>query len=147
METYGGATRWRDDYGRMPRRILVALTTLLGLADLAGGIPLALRPDGSALGMSTAWLRGAFPDFLVPGLLLTAMGALCLLAALAIARRWRVDWALGVMAGGGMVIWIVVQYAIVRMYHPLQIVIALWGLLVLAMSIPMVPALRSVRAP
>lgn len=142
---------------RFAESTLIAILVLEGVLALAGGVMLVAAPSGRSLGMPTAWLEATpFSSFLVPGLLLaTALGLLPLFAAVALwrpratPRLQRVERALGmdtawlatVAAGAAMMIWIVTQIAMVRMFHPMQAFIFALGALVVASSL-----LPSVRA-
>lgn len=73
----------------MTRWALIILHAVLGLAAVGAGQAFVRDPSGTALGMSTQWLRRSpFRDFRVPGLFLTlAIGGTNLLSALLLWRR------------------------------------------------------------
>lgn len=112
----------------MKRLLLLIILALEGLGGILGGILLAIAPDGHLMQIPVGMMHGAFPDFFVPGLILTGMGLLTSLAFLAVLRRQRTDWLLAGMALVGFVIWFAVEIAILREVHWLHIV---WGIPVL----------------
>lgn len=105
--------------------------TVIGAAGLAGGIMLAIRPDGSLLGMDTTLIsRTSFGDWRVPGILLAVfVGGGWLTAAVAEFRRARVATALSVTAGVGLVVFEVVEFSLIGWYW-LEGVMAAAGLVV-----------------
>jgi hypothetical protein len=94
------------------------LLVFWGLGAIGGGVFLAKAPDGSAIGFELDLLDGTpFPDFLLPGIILTALG----LAAVGLAgvlgraiRRQRMEpwlrWLL-LLTAVGIVCWIVGEIA------------------------------------
>jgi hypothetical protein len=105
-------------------RIAVGLLVWLGLGALAGGVALVAKPDGSVMHMPLSWLAGSpFPDFFVPGLILGGLfGVGSFVVAIMGLRRWRVAPFLAFAIGCGMMIWIVVELAIIQgisVLHPL----------------------------
>jgi hypothetical protein len=105
-------------------RIAAGLLVWLGIGALAGGAALVAAPDGSVMQMPLSWLAGSpFADFFVPGLIL---GGLFGIGSLAVAvlglRHLRVAPFLAFAIGVGMMIWIVVELAIIKgvsILHPL----------------------------
>lgn len=105
----------------MTRWLLVVALTLWGLGALGGGVGMAGSPDGSAIGFDPAMLDGTpFGDFLLPGLLLLALGLASLVAAGVLVRtrrrrapardtRW-IAWGL-VLLAVGINAWIVGEIA------------------------------------
>lgn len=129
--------------GRMRARQLwriIVLTVLgyEGLGALVGGILLVTRPDGSLMKMPVEIMHGTFTDFLIPGTILTALGALNLVAFVAVWRRRSYDWIASGLALGGMAIWFFVEILILRELHWLH---AMWGLPVIAGLIAAAPLL------
>lgn len=111
------------------RRALEALLSFVGVLALWGGAALALGPDGRFLQMPLSWLdRTPFADYTIPGYLLFGLGVLHAAALFALWRRTRGDWLVAGVAGGGIVVWIVAQLALTRMYFWLQPVMVLFGL-------------------
>jgi hypothetical protein len=121
-----------------PGIIAIVVLAILGLGALAGGIALAMRPDGSAMGFSTALLAGSpFADFLVPGLILGGLfGIGSLVVAIAGLRHAR--WAPFVpfAIGAGQMIWIVVELAIIHEFSFLHPTMFGLGLVIAAAAVP-----------
>ncbi len=121
--------------------ILLALLLIQGLGGLAGGLSLALKPDGSIMKMPLSYLDGSpFSDFLIPGLiLLLVLGVLPLVAAagLWLGRRWA--WYAAFAVGCALMIWILVEITIVP-FSWLQPAFGVVGVLIFALAV-----LKSVR--
>lgn len=121
--------------------VLLVLLIVQGVGGIAGGLSLALRPDGSIMRMPVSYLDGSpFPDYLVPGLiLLLVLGVLPLVVAAGIwlDRRWA--WYGAVTVGCGLMIWILVQMTIIP-FNWLQPAFGIVGVLIFAVAL-----LRSVR--
>ena len=142
---------------RVAEAALIGILAIEGVLALAGGVLLVAAPSGRLLQMPAVWLdRTPFSSYLVPGLLLAvALGLLPLFAAFALWRARsvpglrRVERALGMdtgwlasfAAGMGIMIWIVTQIAMVRLFHPMQLFIFALGAVVVALAL-----LPSVRA-
>jgi hypothetical protein len=121
------------------RIILLIVLAYEGLGSLAGGALLTARPDGSAMKMPASLMHGAFPDFLIPGIILFALGALNVVAFFLVLRKSRLDWLAAGLAMGGMAVWFFVEIVIIRELVWLH---AMWGLPVLlggAMALPLLP--------
>lgn len=95
------------------------------------------------MNIPVAGMHGAFPDFLVPGIILTGMGLLTSLAFFAVLLRRSIDWLLASMALGGFVIWFAVEIAILRELHWLHIV---WGVPVLIGLWAALPLIHGTKA-
>ncbi len=101
---------------------LLVAGVALGPAALFGGFLLASSPDGSAMQMPIHWLEGTpFPDYFVPGLILLVVfgiGSYVVVAAgfLHSAAAPHLGFALG----AGQLIWIGVQLAMIRTWHPVM---------------------------
>ncbi len=119
------------------QRILL-LTVLLyeGLGGLAGGILLTLEPDGRLMKMPVDLMHGIFPDFLLPGVILLALGVLNCFAFVSVLRRSPNDWILASLAMYGLLIWFYVEILILQEFHWLH---AMWGLPVLAGALAALP--------
>jgi Protein of unknown function (DUF998) len=105
---------------------------------LLGGTLLVASPDGSYMDMPVNIMRGAFCDFLIPGILLFGLGILNTLAFVAVFRRKSSDWFMAGLALGGLFIWFVVEIIILHELHWLH---AMWGLPVLlgwVVTIPLI---------
>lgn len=124
----------------LQRLLLLTILAYEGLGALAGGILLVAAPDGRLLDMPTAIMHGVFRDFLMPGVILTGLGALSAAAFYAVLRRHPSDWIMTALALGGFVIWFWVEIAVLLDIHWLHF---MWGLPVIAgviVAIPLVPA-------
>ncbi len=73
-------------------------------------------------------MHESFPDFLIPGLILTGMGVLTLAAFIAVFLRRSIDRFIAGLALFGFTIWFAVEIAILRQLHWLHII---WGVPVL----------------
>jgi 4-amino-4-deoxy-L-arabinose transferase-like glycosyltransferase len=80
------------------------------------------QPDGSALGIPVSWpATSPFPDYLAPGILLSALGLLYGFAAFLELRRASNAWFWAGMSGGAMIVWIIVQAAFMGYdRHPIE---------------------------
>ena len=105
--------------------ILLGLLVLQGIAGIFGGAALVLAPDGDLLRIPTSYLEGTpFSDFLVPGLLLlTLLGVFPLVVAVDLWRRRPWAWFGAFAVGCGLVIFELVEYAMIGP-DPQQLV---WG--------------------
>jgi hypothetical protein len=109
-----------------------------GLGALLGGSLLVAKPDGRSMDIPVSVLHGAFQDFLIPGVILFALGVLNVAAFFAVLRRSRTDWLAASLAIGGLAIWFFVEIAILRELHWLH---AMWGLPVIVGAVAAVPLL------
>ena len=123
-----GSSNADQGAARGPRRVrwaLVALLVLVAVNAVYGGI--GLMVDG--IGMPSDWLTGTpFDSWLLPGLALLATVAVpqAVVAGMVIAGHRRAALA-AVLAGAGLVAWIVVQVLVLRRHFFLQPVIAALG--------------------
>lgn len=123
------------------RIILLIVLGYEGIGGLLGGILLVASPDGRLMDMPVNIMHGVFSDFFIPGLILTGMGALTMVAFFAVLRRSRADWLLGGLAMGGYIIWFTVEIIILRELHWLHI---MWGVPVIVGFLLVLPmALRA----
>lgn len=120
----------------------VTLLAVLGYeaaGSLFGGSLLIAVPDGRLMDMPVDMMHGAFPDFLIPGIILLVLGVLNTLAFVAVLRRTRFDWFMACVALVGLVIWFWVELAILLNLHWLHL---MWGLPVFVggvVAIPLIP--------
>jgi hypothetical protein len=91
--------------------MLVAMEVFVALGAIPAGILLIADPSGSGIGARTEWLDDSpFPDFLIPGLFLVFFNGLFMLtAAAAHLRRLNVAGLLSVVAGLGLIAFVVVE--------------------------------------
>lgn len=106
---------------------LLGLLLLVGAAAVYGGVGLMT----SGLGMPVEWLdRLPVDSWTWPGVaLLLTVAAPQLAAAVVVWRRDPRAGAVGLVVGAGLVLWIVVQLALLQRYFFLQPVIAGVGVL------------------
>jgi membrane protease YdiL (CAAX protease family) len=142
--------RWRasdetDGYDRtrQPRWQRIILLCVLGYeaaGALLGGVLLVLAPDGRLMDMPVTLLNGIFRDYLFPGIILIGLGVLATVAFVTVLRRARNDWLLAGFALGSLVVWFIVEIAVIQELHWLH---AMWGLPVLTgclLTLPLVPS-------
>jgi hypothetical protein len=100
--------------------VAAALLLFNGIGALYGGWSLMAYPDGSNLQMPLEWLeRTPFSDFLIPGIIL--------FIAMLLFNHKKASWL--VMAQGVILMgWIVVQILLVQKYHPLQLILGVAGI-------------------
>jgi hypothetical protein len=126
------------------------------LTALPAGLSMINDPSGSTLDMETAWLRyGPFTNYFIPGLFLFFVNRVgSLLVALALWFRPRIGiltnltrwtheqwpWAAALTLGIILVLWILIQYSIMQMFSPLQLVVGGIGLAVAILDLS--PATR-----
>ena len=110
------------------RIMLLTIIAYEALGGLLGGILLVLEPGGSYMDMPVEIMNGAFPDFLIPGIILLGMGMLNAVAFFSVLRRTSNDWIMAGLAMGGFIIWFVVEIIILQELHWLHL---MWGLPVL----------------
>lgn len=97
---------------------LIALELFVAVNALTAGVALAVRPDGSALGLPLALLAGTpFRSFRVPGLLLAlAVGATAAAAAGALGLRARRAPELALVGAVVLAGWITAQAALIGFF-------------------------------
>src|SRR5581483_10150914 len=95
----------------MARRALLAVLAFEALGAFVGGPLLIAGPDGHFMKIPVTDLAGVFPDFLIPGVILTALGALNAAAFFVVLRRMPSAWLWAGLALGGFFIWFVVELA------------------------------------
>jgi hypothetical protein len=119
----------------------VTLLTVLGyegLGALVGGSLLIARPDGRYMDMPVGLMHGAFHDFLVPGIILFALGLLNIAAFIEVLRKSRTDWIAASLAIGGLMVWFLVEIVILRELHWLHV---MWGFPVILGAVVALPLL------
>lgn len=132
---------------RAARVALVVLETLMGLAAVGGGLDLVLT-NGRLMRMPAALLEGSpFGSYLVPGLVLLAVGILNLASAVAVLRRKR--WGVPASAVVGVVWmgWFIVQVAVVGLLDWQQPVYFAVGLLIIVLVAPSLVVRYKMRNP
>ena len=132
-------TTYKPAKRKWQRVTLLAVLGYEAAGSLFGGSLLVAAPDGRLMKMPVDMMHGAFPDFLIPGIILFALGGLNAAAFVAVLRRTRLDWFMAYLALGGLAIWFWVEIAILLDLHWLHLT---WGLPVLlggVVAIPLVP--------
>lgn len=126
--------------------ILLIILAYEGLGGLLGGVLLSIAPDGHLMNMPPEMMRGVFTDFLIPGLILTGMGALTTAAFFAVLFNARIGWLFALLSMGGYIIWFTTEILILGAIHWLHI---MWGVPVLIgflMALPMLPLKKARHA-
>jgi hypothetical protein len=128
-----GQSKWQ-------RLILLFVLGYEGAGALFGSSLLIAAPDGRLMDMPADIMHGTFSDFLIPGVILFALGILNTVAFFAVLRRTRFAWIMAATALVGMLIWFWIEIAILLQLHWLH---AMWGLPVVVgavAALPLVPA-------
>lgn len=108
---------------RPPRGLLAALCLVTGITAIAGGMLLVARPDGALIHMPTSALaHSPFSSFLVPGLLLLAVGIGNTAAGLLMLRDALRANESAFAAGAVLLGWIMTEMVMLRTIHPFQVV-------------------------
>jgi len=129
------------------KRLLNALGILeifIALGALPAGYLFIAAPDGSRMGMTTEALAGSpFTSFLIPGLALFIFNGLfnVVNGILCFRRYPHAPW-IGLMLGGGMLIWILVQVMVIGLNHFLQPAYFVFGLAEIIISILLIRKLK-----
>jgi hypothetical protein len=126
----------------MKRIVLLVIHALEGIGALLGGILLVATPDGSSMQLPLTVLHGVFPNFLIPGLALTMLGLLNIVAFFAVLRDSKIAWILSGMALIGLAIWFVVEIAVIRELHWLQFVMGVPVFVGIWAIFPLIPLPR-----
>lgn len=140
--------------------LLKAMLLLLGVSAVAPGINMLLDPTGKGIGFPEGSLSGSpFSNYFIPGILLTVFnGLLPLVAWFSLWRKPNVGWlqrinpfpkrhwawALALISGTGLMIWIAVQVLMVP-YFFLQPVLFSWGAIIVLLCFS--PGVRAYYTP
>lgn len=131
-----------DDFiglSKLQRIILLSVLAYEGIGGILGGVLLAASPDGGYMNMPVNMMRGLFPDFLIPGLILLGMGILTTVAFFTVLLKSKYDWLLSGLALVGFAVWFGVEIAILRELHWLHIVWGIPVLLGIKAALPLIP--------
>jgi len=117
---------------RPQRWPLASLCLAVAVTAIGGGVALAISPDGALLQAPRVLLAHTpFSTFLIPGLLLLfVVGGSSLRAALHVARDAPGANSTAVLAGGVLIIWIVVEMVLLRSVRWAQIAYLVVGSLI-----------------
>ncbi len=110
-------TLWNtsDRLAEQPRwahRALLGILAFEAAGAFIGGPALIAAPDGHLMQIPLQDLRGVFPDFLVPGLILTGLGLLNAVAFVVLLLKRPIAWLPVGLALFGFLIWFVVELSI-----------------------------------
>ena len=131
--------------------LLIALHLFIGVGALISGAMLFVAPDGHLMQWSTDQLSGTpFSNYLIPGIVLfTFLGLFPVFVGYGLLRRpswtwpdainpakrmhwaWTASWAAGVI----MLMWIAVETALLGLISFLQPAIAIYGALVISLTL------------
>jgi menaquinone-dependent protoporphyrinogen oxidase len=131
------ARRPSSAFSPLPSRTaIVSLCLAAGLSALGGGACLVARPDGSLIRMPLSVLaHSPFHDFLVPGLLLLVIvGAGNTWSAILHLRRSDGASMVSAVTGLALVVWMLVEIAMLRSLHPLQAAYLVLGVAIVVVS-------------
>lgn len=119
--------------------LLMLALLFQGLSGIAGGYGLAADPSGASLRIPLELLADSpFSDYFVPGLtLLVVLGIGPLLVLYGLWTRQAWGWYGALLVGVALMIWIVVQIALVgyMSWPPLQLVYGLLGLAIAGLAL------------
>jgi hypothetical protein len=94
--------------------LAVALEVFTAVAAIPVGLIFLQDPSGRSMQIPEAWIRNTpFGSYVVPGLYLLVMNGfgMAALAVLSVRRHWVAPWLTGAL-GVGMIVWILVQLAV-----------------------------------
>lgn len=131
-----GQPRWQ-------RLLLLIVLCYEAAGCLLGGVLLVAAPDGSYMDMPVDLMNGFFNDFIIPGIILFALGILNTIAFVAVFKNSRSDWVWTGLALGGLYIWFVVEIVILQELHWLHF---MWGFPVFLGWIVAIPLIASRNA-
>ena len=120
----------------MIKKLALFLLFFNGISAVFGGGSLVLRPDGSLMEMPVEWMEGTpFSNYFIPGLILfLVIGGGSIASAIAAIRKITNYPLLIMLTGVALVIWIIVQIAMIRMLHWLQALYGGIGLLLIILG-------------
>jgi hypothetical protein len=117
------------------KALLFILISFLAITAFICGLIMVSNPDGKAMGLDSIVLKETpFKNFLVPGMFLTIVGTVNLIAVFFNIKRHssRYNWAL---AGGVMICgWIVVQMILIQIFYWLQFLYLVIGILIILVA-------------
>jgi len=140
--------------------MLGLLLIFIGAGGLVSGAMLFSSPDGALIKLNTSILRGtSFDNFLIPGIILFLfIGIFPILVSYGLWRQpawhwaeainickkyhwpWTAAWATGVI----ILIWIIVEFALLGYISFLQPLITVWGIAIITLTL--LPKIRQYYA-
>lgn len=131
--------------------LLILVLLLLSIGALICGAMIMIKPNGSLIGLSMDIAQHMpFANFFIPGLcLFLFLGVLPLITAITLMPQhppnwiekiniydeYRAGWMLALFSGFGTLIWITVQHQMTQVFHVLQTIYAVIGLLILILAL------------
>jgi hypothetical protein len=91
-----------------------AAAVFTGVLAIPVGLVFIADPTGASIGLPSGWIEATpFGSYLVPGIYLFAINGvgMLVLAALILLRHWTAPWLTAIL-GVGLIIWILVQLAV-----------------------------------
>jgi hypothetical protein len=117
--------------------LAIALEVFTAVLAIPVGLIFLSDPSGSAMGLPKGWIEATvFGSYVIPGLYLLLMNGIgmLVLAGLTVMRHWTAPWLTGVL-GAGLVIWILVQIAVMPEVMWLQGLFLVIGVVLCAISV------------
>ena len=111
--------------------LALAAAVFTGVLAIPVGLMFIADPTGASMQLPPGWIEDTvFGSYLVPGLYLLLVNGvgMLVLAGLILARHWTAPWLTAIL-GVGLVIWILVQVAIMPETMILQPIFLVTGLL------------------
>lgn len=113
------------------KSLLFILIMFVALTSIASGLLMISDPPGKLLNLPPTLLKGTqFKDFLIPGILLTFVGVVNLLAAFFNAQHYPGRYSLSIGAGILTCGWIIVQIILITT-HWLHFIYLFIGVLII----------------
>jgi hypothetical protein len=130
--------------------MLICLLMIIGIGGLVSGAMLFSSTTGKLIGLNAEILKGTpFANFLIPGIILFLfIGIFPVLVSygllkkpawhwaetINICKKYRWPWTAAWAAGVIMLIWIIVETALLGYISFLQPVIAIWGIVIIILT-------------
>jgi hypothetical protein len=125
--------------------MIVMLEFALALGSFMSGVGLLLAPDGHFLGWTTESLRGTpFSDYMIPALMLVAIGGVLplIVATAALRRRAWATWG-HLMVGSLLVLWVGGQLLWIGYVSLLQPIFGALGFIIAALALVAIVTTRN----
>lgn len=114
------------------KSLLFILIMFVALTSIVSGLLMISDPSGKLLNLPLTLLNDTqFKDFLTPGILLTFVGAMILLAAFFNAQQYRGRYSLSIGAGILISGWITAQMILITTVHWLHFIYLFTGLMII----------------